>query len=116
FGRSLRVFGSILAVASLAVIVFASPLAYLLGPGLSAEQHQQTEMLFRLLAPSVWFAGMAAVFSALLYTKRRFLIPGLYQVSLNGTTILMALVLWKALGIYGFAIGYSAGACLQLAI
>ncbi|HYA18999.1 MAG TPA: lipid II flippase MurJ [Bryobacteraceae bacterium] len=116
FARSLRVFGSILAAASLAVIVFASPLAYLLGPGLSPQQHQQTETLVRLLAPSMWFAGMAAVFSALLYTERRFLIPGLYQVCLNGTTIVSALVLWKALGIYGFAIGYTAGACLQLAI
>jgi putative peptidoglycan lipid II flippase len=116
FARGLRVFVPILACASIAVALFASPLASFLGPGLNPTQHDQTTTLFRILAPSILFAGTAAVFSALLYTKRRFLIPGLYQVCLNGTTIASALVFWKLLGMNGIAVGYTAGAGLQLAI
>ena len=41
------------------------------------------------------FAGSAAIFSALLYTERRFLVPGLYQACLNGATIAGALLLRK---------------------
>jgi putative peptidoglycan lipid II flippase len=116
FARSLRVFLPILAIASLSAAVFASPLVSLLGPGLNPAQHDQSATLFRLLAPSILFAGTAAVYSALLYTDRQFLIPGLYQACLNGATIAGALLLWKPLGINGFALGYTAGAGLQLAI
>ncbi len=40
--------------------------------------------------------------------------PALYQACLNGSTIIAAISLWRVLGIYGFAIGYSCGALLQL--
>jgi putative peptidoglycan lipid II flippase len=116
FAHGLRVFVPLFACATLAVLVFASPLASLLGPGLDVIQHNQTVALFRFLAPSILLAGTAAVYSALLYTERRFLIPGLYQVCLNGATIAAALLLWKAMGINGFALGYTGGAALQLAI
>jgi peptidoglycan biosynthesis protein MviN/MurJ (putative lipid II flippase) len=86
FAQSLKVFGLTLASVSLAAALFASPLTSLLGPGLSAAQHDQAAQLFRLLSPSIVLAGLAAVYSALLYTERRFLIPGLYQVCLNGAT------------------------------
>jgi putative peptidoglycan lipid II flippase len=58
-------------------------------------------------------AGTAAVHCALLYTDRRFAPAAFYQASLNVFTIAGALCLWKWLGVYGFAIGYSAGAWAQ---
>ena len=116
FARSLRVFAPILLVASLGVFVFSSALTTFLGPGLAAEQHDQAALLFRILAPSILFAGLSAVCCALLYSERRFLIPGLYQVCLNGATIVAALTLWKSFGIYGFAAGFTAGGALHLAI
>jgi putative peptidoglycan lipid II flippase len=116
FARASRVFAIILACASVAAIVLAPQLIGLLGPGLTGAPRDEAVILLRLIAPATLFAGCAAACSALLYTERRFLVPGLYQACLNGATIVAALSLWKAAGIYGFAIGYTAGAALQLVI
>jgi putative peptidoglycan lipid II flippase len=56
------------------------------------------------------------VHCALLYTSRRFLPTAFYQAALNVFTIIGALSLWKFLGVYAFAAGYTAGAWAQLAI
>jgi len=40
----------------------------------------------------------------------------LYQAALNVFTIIAALSLWKLLGVYAFAIGYTMGACAQVGI
>jgi putative peptidoglycan lipid II flippase len=58
--------------------------------------------------------GVAAIYSALLYTDRRFAPSAFHQATLNVFTILGAATLWKVVGIYGFAIGYMAGAWVQL--
>ena len=63
-----------------------------------------------------WPPASAAVYCALLFTDRRFAPTAFYQAALNVCTIAGALSLWKLLGVYGFAIGYTAGACAQLAI
>ena len=52
----------------------------------------------------------------MLYTDRRFAPTAFYQAALNVFTIAGALCLWKFVGVYAFAIGYTAGACAQLAI
>ena len=57
-----------------------------------------------------------AVHCALLYTGRRLLPTAFYQATLNVFTIIAALSLWKLLGVYAFAVGYTAGAWAQLAI
>jgi putative peptidoglycan lipid II flippase len=56
------------------------------------------------------------VYCALLYTDRRFAPAAFYQAALNLCTIACALALWRFLGVYAFAVGYTTGACLQLAI
>jgi putative peptidoglycan lipid II flippase len=53
---------------------------------------------------------------ALLYTQRRFLPTAFYQAALNVSTIVCAVALWRVAGVYAFAIGYTAGGYLQLAI
>ena len=58
---------------------------------------------------------MAAVHCALLFTDRRFAPTAFYQAALNVFTIVAALSLWKLLGVYAFAIGYTVGAWAQLA-
>jgi putative peptidoglycan lipid II flippase len=60
--------------------------------------------------------GVAAIYSALLYTDRRFAPSAFQQAVLNVFTILGAVTLWKFVGVYGFAIGYITGACAQLAM
>lgn len=116
FRRAGRIFASILAAASAAVAIFAGPLASVLGPGLAAPQHRETEQLIRCLAPATAFAGGSAIFSALLYTERRFIVPVLYQSILNACTIAGALLLWKDLGVIGFGIGYTTGAAMNLIV
>jgi len=114
FARAARVFALIFAGTSAVTILFAPQIISLLGPGLTGTPRDQAVMLLRLIAPATFFAGCAAAYSALLYTERRFLVPGLYQACLNGATIAAALLLWKVAGINGFAIGYTIGAALQL--
>jgi putative peptidoglycan lipid II flippase len=114
FARSARVFSLILLALSAAIALLAPRLIAILGPGLAAPERAQAVVLLRLLAPGTLFAGCAAIFSALLYTERRFLVPGLYQTCLNGGTIAGALLLRNVMGVNGFAIGYTAGAALQL--
>ncbi len=114
FARAARVFFAILAALSAATALFAPWLIAILGPGLASPERAQAAALLRLLAPATLFGGGAAIYSALLYTERRFIVPGLYQTCLNGGTIAGALLLRNMLGTRGFAIGYSAGALMQL--
>ncbi len=114
FAQSARVFAMILLAASAVAALFAQQWIAILGPGLAAPERAQAAVLFRLFAPATLFSGGAAIFSALMYTERRFLVPGLYQTCLNGATIACALLLWSVLGVYGFAVGYTIGAFIQL--
>ncbi len=70
----------------------------------------------RLLSLSSVAAGTGAVQCALLYTDRRFAPTAFYQAALNVFTSIAALALWKFLGVYAFALGYTPGAWVQLAI
>jgi putative peptidoglycan lipid II flippase len=114
FARAARVFGWILAAVSLGIVLLAPEVISVLGPGLAPQQHNEATLLLRLIAPATLFGGGSAIFSALLYTERRFLAPAVYQACLNGATIVSALALWKAIGVNGFAVGYVAGAGIQL--
>ena len=116
FARAARIFTMILAGVSLATALLAPLIVGVLGPGLASPQHDQAVTLLRILAPSTLLAGCAAICSALLYTERRFLVPGLYQACLNGTTIVAALALWEVIGVNGFALGYTIGAAIQLVL
>jgi putative peptidoglycan lipid II flippase len=116
FARALRVFGWILAAMCLGSALLASPIVSLLGPGLAPDQHREAVVLLRLASPAPLLAGGSALYAALLYTERRFSMPALNQACLNGCTIVAALLLWRFIGVRGFAVGYVSGAALQLAI
>ncbi len=114
FARGARVYAGILAALSVFVLALASPLISLLGPGLATEQHDQAVVILRILAPAIFFAGSSAIYAALLYTERRFIIPAFYQACVNGATIVAAMLLWNVIGIYGFPVGYTLGTAIQL--
>ncbi len=116
FGRLLRVFAWVLAVIAAAVAVAAPWLMRLLAPGLDPAYFATATLNLRIFALSTFAAGTAAVYCALLYTGRRFGPMAFYQAVLNVFTIALALALWRAVGVYAFAIGYTAGAFAQLAI
>ncbi len=114
FVRGGRAFAWILAGICFTTILLAPEIISVLGPGLAREQHDEAVLLLRMIAPAILFGGGSAIFSALLYTERRFLVPALYQACLNGATIIAAVSLWRFFGVNAFALGYSAGAALHL--
>jgi putative peptidoglycan lipid II flippase len=116
FGKLQRYFASIFCLLSLGVMIFAPWLTKILAPGLAPAHLQNATQILRILALSTFAAGMVAVYSALLYTDRRFAPSAFYQASLNLFTVVCALALWSVLGIYGFAIGYTLGAWVQFGV
>jgi len=100
-----------------AVLVCSAPwLMRALAPGLDAPSFAAAVTILRILSFSTIAAGTGAVHCAILYTDRRFAPTAFYQAALNAFTILCALALWKALGVYAFALGYTLGAWAQLGI
>ncbi|MEO8591777.1 MAG: lipid II flippase MurJ [Candidatus Solibacter sp.] len=116
FLKLTRAFVWVFAAISASVILAAPLLMRALAPGLDPKYFDTAVNLLRILALSTLFAGVAAVHCAMLYTHRRFGPAAFYQAALNVFTIAGALSLWKLLGVYAFAIGYSVGAAAQLAI
>lgn len=111
-----RLYMWIFAGMTVITVLFAPWLIAVLGPGLPADSAREAAELLRVVSLSTMAAGTAAIYSAWLYTKRRFGPTAFYQAFLNVFTIAGALLLWRAIGIYGFAIGYAAGACGQLVL
>jgi putative peptidoglycan lipid II flippase len=111
-----RVFLRFFVFLTAAILVFAPQLISVLAPGLPAEFAPQAVTILRIGALSIVAVGSTAVRSALLYTDRRFAPSAYHQATVNALTIVGAVTLWKALGVYGFAIGYVAGAWTQFAL
>ncbi len=101
---------------SATVAIMAPWLMAALAPGLDPEHFPTAVNLLRVFSLSTIAAGTGAVPCALLYTNRRFGPTAFYQAALNLFTILSAMLLWRYLGVFAFAAGYTAGAWAQLAI
>lgn len=99
-----------------AIVIFAPWLIAVLGPGLEASYVPVAVNVLRITAISTLTAGVAALYSVLLFIERRFGPTAFYQASLNLFTVVSALLLWRVLGIYAFAVGYTVGSCVQLAV
>lgn len=111
-----QLFSRIFAGISVVLILAAPWLMRALAPGLEPHAFAQAVNVMRILAVSTVAAGAGAVFCALLYTDRRFAPTAFYQAAINILTVLCALGLWQWLGVYAFAVGYTAGAWTQLGI
>lgn len=105
-----------LAVGASVLFIFAAePLVRLLAPGLSAETVSQAARLLRVTATAIPALSLSTLFTALLYSKRRFAFAAFHQGMVNVSTVVGALLLHSWIGAAGFAAGYAAGAWLQLA-
>jgi putative peptidoglycan lipid II flippase len=111
-----RRFTWLFSLLTLAVVIAAPWLIRLLAPGLDPHYSATAVGILRIVALSTVAAGSGAIHCALLYTERRFAPFTFYQASLNLFTVIGALSLWKVAGVYGFAIGYTVGAWVQLGI
>ena len=111
-----RHFAWLFSILTVSMVIFAPWLIRVLAPGLDPAYYQTSVTILRIEAFSTMAAGAAAINCALLYTDRRFAPFAFYQATLNLFTVIGALSLWRVLGVYGFAIGYTAGAWTQYAI
>lgn len=113
FWTASRIFAYIFGSLAALMILCAPILVRILGPGLPADQQLIAANILRITSLSTLAAGTSAIFSALLYTERRFGPTAVNQACLNLFTIVGAISLWHVAGIYGFAIGYTTGAFVQ---
>lgn len=111
-----RGFAWVAAGITLAVMLAAEWLMRALAPGLDPQYFGTAVNVLRILSMSTVAAGAGAVHAAMLYTDRRFAPTAFYQAALNAMTIVGALIFWRQLGVYAFALGYTAGAWVQLGI
>lgn len=114
FRKLCRGFLWVFSAITMALLIAAPWLMRALAPGLAEPYFETAVELLRILSLSTFFAGSAAVYWALLYTDRRFGLAAFYQAALNVFTIAGALCLWRFLGVYAFAVGYTVGAGAQL--
>jgi putative peptidoglycan lipid II flippase len=116
FRKLTRGFAGVFSAITLCSLIAAPWLMRALAPGLAEPYFGHAVEILRILSVSTLLVGVASIFSALLFTERRFAPTAFYQAALNVCTIVSALVFWKALGVYAFAVGYTTGAAAQLAI
>ena len=116
FRKLSRVFLAAFFLLSLSIALLAPWLIRLLAPGLDPDYLGVATNILRIASVSSLAAGTAALHTAFLYTHRRFAPTAFHQASLNLFSIVGALALWQTVGVYGFAIGYTIGAWVQLAI
>jgi putative peptidoglycan lipid II flippase len=111
-----RWFAWLFTLLTMTIVVCAPWLITVLAPGLDPRYYHTSVSILRIAAFSTMAAGSAAINCALLYTGRRFAPFAFYQACINLFTIAGALSLWRAMGVYGFAIGYTVGAWVQFAV
>ncbi len=97
-----------------ALILLAGPLVKILAPGLSRESAETATLLLRITSLGIPALAGSALFTALLYSERRFTMPAFHQSVVNVTTIAVAAIFATHYGPFAFASGYVAGAWLQL--
>jgi putative peptidoglycan lipid II flippase len=116
FHKLRRGFAGVFSAITLLSLIAAPWLMRVLAPGLPEPYFGHAVEILRILSVSTLLVGVASIYSALLFTERRFAPTAFYQAALNVCTIVCALVFWKALGVYAFAVGYTTGAAAQLTI
>jgi putative peptidoglycan lipid II flippase len=116
FRKLSQVFIRVFLLLAFLIVACAPWLIRLLAPGLDANYVGTAVTILRIVSISSLAAGAAALYSAFLFTHRRFAATAFNQATLNVCTIIAALSLWRLVGVYGFAIGYTVGACVQLGI
>ncbi len=89
---------------------------YLLAPGQTAVQLDQTVLLLRIMLPTVVIFGISGLFMGILNSHQSFLIPALAPVLYSSGIILGALLLPHSLGVLRLAWGAVFGALMHLSV
>ena len=118
-GLLLSILMALLALCLLAVELAAPQVAQLLAGGF--EQNDPalldlTTQLVRLVAPSIWFFGMAGVLTAILYALQRFSFPAFATAIYNLGIILATPLLAARLGVFSAILGILLGSVAQTVV
>lgn len=115
FGGIFRPAARLSVLATVFVLVFADALIRLFAPGLDAETHRTAVELLRVMGLAQAAIGVSFVYSALLFSHRRFGMGSFHHVFINAATLLGGGLGHARWGPFGFAAGYTIGSYLQLA-
>ncbi len=117
FGRTVLTLAvGVMAVAALALFVFAPQSAALIAPGFGGAQRDLYIGLFRVMCVTPVIFAASIVLGEVLIAEQRFLTYGLAPLLYNGGIVAGTVLLSGRIGIYGAAIGAVAGAVAHLAI
>lgn len=121
--EAFRLAGSILNLAFLVlgsaiivVLIFIDPLTSLIAPGFSDAQRMETVKLTRIILLGQLFLVAGSLFSGILQSFQRFIIPALAGVFYNIGIILGIILFSQTLGIMSAAVGVVIGAMLHFLI
>ena len=115
FGGIFRPAARLSVLATVFVLVFADALIQLFAPGLDADTHRTAVELLRVMGLAQAAIGVSFVYSALLFSHRRFAMGSFHHVFINAATLFAGVLGHGRWGPFGFAVGYTIGSYLQLA-
>jgi putative peptidoglycan lipid II flippase len=110
FSVIITVMTTVLSVGVLLVAIYARPIERLIFPQFTPQQLELCVFLTRILLPAQIFFYVGGVVSAVLLSRRMFLIPALGPLLYNVFIILGGLLLGGRMGVGGLAVGAVAGA------
>jgi putative peptidoglycan lipid II flippase len=101
-------------ISSVCFLLFARPAVRLFAPGLDSETAILATNLLRVASLAPAAVGCTFAYTALLLSRRRFILPSLHHAAVNLVTILAALLLHRRFGVFSFMIGFSVGSWIQM--
>ena len=105
----------VLAATTVALMVCAPALVYVMQSGAPVEDRELTVLLARVMMPTIFFLGLSAVGTATLYSIGRYSYGALSVVCVN-LGVVAGLVLLHRLGIVSAALGLLCGTMAQLGL
>ncbi len=105
-----------MAVAGVALFIFAPQSVDLIAPGFTPAQRELYIGLFRVMCVTPVIFAASIVLGEVLIAQQRFLTYGLAPLLYNGGIVAGTVLLAGRMGIYGAAVGAVAGAAAHLAI
>ena len=105
--------GVALSVVALAGVVLARVLASWLSPGHSSMDQELLRHLLQVMMPSVFFSGIAGLFSSLHYAEHRFAGPTIAPIVSTVVTVLVNITFHRSWGVLSLAVGVTLGSLVS---
>ncbi len=94
-------------------LVLASPIMSLVGSGTSAETHQLSVQVLRVMTPALLLSGLTSALTGVLHASSKFAAAGVLQ-GLRAVGVLLAVTLFPETGVTGMTLGLVLGHAVEL--